>query len=65
MEGFTWSGLEPTIYHTQGEHDNHYTTDVVIIYCYRLKIQHRLKKNLKIKKQIVRHVYPQTVVSVS
>jgi hypothetical protein len=26
---FTWSELEPTLYHTQGEH-NHYTTDVVL-----------------------------------
>ena len=25
----TRSGLEPTIYHTRGEHANHYTTDVV------------------------------------
>ena len=28
--GFTWSGLKPTIYHTRGEHANHYTTDAVI-----------------------------------
>jgi hypothetical protein len=25
--GLTRSGLEPTIYHTRGELDNHYTTD--------------------------------------
>ena len=25
---YTRSGLEPTIYHTPGEHANHYTTDV-------------------------------------
>jgi hypothetical protein len=29
--GLTQSGLEPTIYHTQGEHSNHYTTDAVQI----------------------------------
>ena len=29
--GLTWSGLEHTIYHTQGEHANHYTNDVVTI----------------------------------
>ena len=28
--GFTQSGLEPTIYRTQGEHANHYTTNTVI-----------------------------------
>jgi hypothetical protein len=28
--GLTWSGLEPTIYRTQGEQANHYTTDVVL-----------------------------------
>ena len=27
--GFTWSRLEPTIYRTWGEHDNHYATDAV------------------------------------
>jgi hypothetical protein len=27
--GLTRPGLEPTIYRTQGEHANHYTTDVV------------------------------------
>jgi hypothetical protein len=27
--GLTPSVLEPTIYHTQGEHANHYTTDAV------------------------------------
>ena len=27
--GLTRSGLEPTIYRTQGEHANHYATDVV------------------------------------
>ena len=25
--GLTWLGLEPTIYHTWGEHANHYATD--------------------------------------
>jgi hypothetical protein len=24
----TWQGLDSTIYHTQGEHASHYTTDV-------------------------------------
>jgi hypothetical protein len=28
--GLTWPGLEPTIYHTWGEHANYYTTNVVI-----------------------------------
>ena len=28
--GFTWLGLEPTIYRTQGEQTSHYTTDAVI-----------------------------------
>ena len=27
--GLTRSGLDPTIYHTRGEHANHYTTDTV------------------------------------
>ena len=27
--GFTQPGLEPTIYHTRGEHTYHYTTDVL------------------------------------
>jgi hypothetical protein len=27
--GLTQSGLELTIYHTQGKHANHYTTDAV------------------------------------
>ena len=27
--GLTWSGLEPTIYLTRGEHANHYITDAV------------------------------------
>jgi hypothetical protein len=26
---FTWQGLEPTIYRTQGEHANQYTIDAV------------------------------------
>jgi hypothetical protein len=30
--GLTRSGLEPTIYRTQGEHANHYTTDEPTIY---------------------------------
>jgi hypothetical protein len=30
--GLTRSGLEPTIYHTRGEHANHYTTDEPTIY---------------------------------
>ena len=29
--GLTQSGLEPTIYHTQGEHANHYTINAVEI----------------------------------
>ena len=28
--GFTWSGLDTTIYHTRDEHANHYTTDEVV-----------------------------------
>jgi hypothetical protein len=28
--GLTWSGLNPTIYCSQGEHANHYTTDAVV-----------------------------------
>jgi hypothetical protein len=28
--GMTQSGLEPTIYHTPGEHAKHYITDAVI-----------------------------------
>jgi hypothetical protein len=45
----TRSGLEPTIYHTRGEHANHYATDAV----------------LKTRIDYSRHVYPWTVVSVS
>ena len=34
--GLTRPGLEPTIYHTRGEHANHYTTDVVLnFWCFR------------------------------
>jgi hypothetical protein len=29
--GLTQPGLEPMIYHTQGEHANHYTTDAVFL----------------------------------
>jgi hypothetical protein len=29
--GLTRSELKPTIYHTQGEHANHYTIDVVVL----------------------------------
>jgi hypothetical protein len=29
--GLTRSGLEPTIYHTRGEHANHYATDADIL----------------------------------
>jgi hypothetical protein len=28
------TGLEPTIYHTQGEHANHYATDAVLTKAY-------------------------------
>jgi hypothetical protein len=28
--GLSWSGLEPTIYHTRGEPANHYATDAVL-----------------------------------
>jgi hypothetical protein len=31
----TRSGLEPTIYGTQGEHANHYTTDAVPMLCFQ------------------------------
>jgi hypothetical protein len=27
--GFTWPGLEHMIYHTGGEHANHYTTNAI------------------------------------
>ena len=30
--GLTRLGLEPTIYHTPGEHANHYTTDAVLLF---------------------------------
>ena len=30
--GLTWPRLEPTIYRIRGEHDNHYTTDVITIF---------------------------------
>ena len=29
MKSALFSGLEPTIYHTRGEHANHYATDTV------------------------------------
>ena len=32
--GLTGSGLEPTSYHTGGEHVDHYTTDAVYVYVY-------------------------------
>jgi hypothetical protein len=34
--GLTRPGLEPTIYHTRGDHANHYTTDVVVFNIYLL-----------------------------
>ena len=37
--GLTWPGLEPTIYHTRGEHVNYYTTDAVKFY-YRDQIKY-------------------------
>ena len=34
--GLAQAGLEPTIYHTRGEHANHYVTDAVIsVICVR------------------------------
>ena len=34
--GLTWQGLKLTIYHTLGEHANHYTTDAVVyVYIYK------------------------------
>jgi hypothetical protein len=30
--GLNQSGIEPTIYSTQGEHANHYTNDAVLIH---------------------------------
>ena len=35
--GLTRSVLEPTIYHTRDEHDNHYTTDEVRLIARRTK----------------------------
>ena len=35
--GLTRSGLEPTIYRTQDEHANHYTTDAVDIFSINIK----------------------------
>jgi hypothetical protein len=32
--GLTWSGLEPTIYRTRGEHANNYATAAVLIISY-------------------------------
>jgi hypothetical protein len=31
--GLIRSGLEPTIYRTRGEHDNHYTIDAILEKC--------------------------------
>jgi hypothetical protein len=36
----TCSGLESTIYHTQGEHANHYTTDAVVLFS-NYALQHK------------------------
>ena len=46
---FDLIGLEPTIYHTQGEHANHYTTDAVYYIEYlldKMKIKYILHKEL-------------------
>jgi len=46
--GLTRSGLEPTIYHTQDEHDNYSTSDVVDVHvcsrCFNITIN--IKKSL-------------------
>jgi hypothetical protein len=38
--GLTRSVVEPTIYHTRGEHANHYTIDAVTIYDISMEILH-------------------------
>ena len=41
--GLTRPGVEPTIYHTRGEHANHYTTDAVY-YFYKWLVWNMFRK---------------------
>jgi hypothetical protein len=45
--GLTQPGLEPTIYHTRGEHARHYATDVVSIHLKFCMYQYKLIKSFK------------------
>jgi hypothetical protein len=49
--GLTRPGLEPTIYHTQDEHTNYYTTDAVKIYIVSPVFEVRLSNLLARKLQ--------------
>ena len=42
--GLTRSGLQPRIYHTRGEHVDHYTTDAVDDFFYKVKISTNYEK---------------------
>jgi len=45
--GLTRLRLVPTIYHTQGEHDNHYTTNAVDYKMMNMKFSLNVKKNYR------------------
>jgi hypothetical protein len=53
--GLTRPGLEPTIYRTRGEHDNHYTTDDVELSKKRTKTQTMVHKTQDTKLKIEQH----------
>jgi hypothetical protein len=50
--GLTQPGLEPTIYHTPGEHARHYATDVVSIHLKFCMYQYKLIKSFKSEKHV-------------
>ena len=57
--GLTYSGLEPMIYHSRGEHANHYTTDAVVN-----KIFDNITSHNNTKYSLVRNLnilFPQTI----
>jgi hypothetical protein len=53
--GLTRPGLEPTIYRTRGEHDNHYTTDDVELSKKKDKNTNNGPQNTRYKLKIEQH----------
>ena len=48
----TWSGLEPTIYHTRREHANHYTTNVVKLNLILVYVTREYDRYIKVNRQL-------------